>query len=258
MLLDRFHTIRLKKRLSYHAITVEELCGFNVGKENRQDLKTMEALYATPAYSDSVSECDFDSDKRRSEIFTELDEKKYHHYSRSELERLADQVLDPMRYDALDQHRHTNGRTIYNRAAETQHEYDFILALASLLVNVQQTYLLTRNWMDKKKLTYLQVANQLEQYSEATIRRRIKALKFNFDGWKFSAKSLLCANELPYICKLISTIQDCHPNAGRSTIYRLLNDEGYDFSDGNIGKAIRLLQDAKQREFYKNTIGASF
>jgi len=243
-LLQHYNTIRLVMAADKQAVIISDLIGFKLNDKDRQDLSDVKqycALIAPEILSNKGSS----AAKIRSEISATISR---HHqpYSSAELESLADQLLYPEADDFTEDIWQIERHSIYNRATTLQQDYDLVLSIAAQLIEMQQPYLCSRNWMDKKKTTYLEIAARHPQYSEATIRRRIQAMKFSLNGWRLPAKDLICSNDLPLICKHITRLIKTHPHAGRPTLYGLLWDEGYDFSDRNIGNAMKLLDMAKQ------------
>jgi len=243
-LLQHYNTIRLVMAADKQAVIISDLIGFKLNDKDRQDLSDVKQYCALIA-PEVLSNKAFSIAKKRSEISAEI-ARHQQPYSSAELESLADQLLYPEADNFTEDSWQTERRSIYNRSTSLQHDFDLALSIAAQLIERQRPYLCSRNWMDKKKVTYLEIAAQHPQWSEATIRRRIQAMKFCLNGWRIPATDLICSNDLPLICKHITRLLKTYPHAGRPTLYRLLYDEGYDFSDRNIGNAMKLLDMAKR------------
>lgn len=240
-LLHHYNTIRLGTDQYGKEVSITELSGFKVTDEDRKKLYELERHNALiSSEKDSKKHTEFDN--IRLAISAKADRKEYRHYSSHELENLTDQFLAANAHDSTSYDWEAENRATHHRAAMIQQDYDLVLSIARQLIADQQSYLCSRDWMDKRKVTYLKIAAQHPQYSEPTIRRRVQLLKFRLNDWRFSATELLCANDLPYLCKQITRLLKSHPHAGRPTLYRLLHDEGYGFSDRHIGNAMKLLQ----------------
>jgi len=243
-ILHRFNTIRLSVNVDTNKVVTTEFIGFGM------DDKILTALHDAKLYWAQTSRerkktISPGMNEIRSNICAEIKQKKKH-YANKELESLADRFLSPG--NATTQH--DAWRSIYNKTIKLQQDYELILSIADQLIKAQQLYLCSRNWMDKKKNTYLHLASQHPECSEATLRRKIKTLNLKLGEWKFSATDLLCANDLPQLCKQVNRILEIHPNAGRPTLCRLLHEEGYHFSDRHIGNAIKLLRNAQRHETF--------
>ncbi|MDX8396026.1 MAG: hypothetical protein R8K22_06405 [Mariprofundaceae bacterium] len=245
-LLQHYNTIRLVMATDEQAVTISELIGFKVDDEDRQALSDAKNYFSRTVSETKAKPCS-DIDKIRSDISAKIT-RHQGPYSGTELESLADQFLSPSSGTYTAHGWQPEERATYHRATTLQKDYDLILSIAAQLMEAQQPYLCSHNWMEKQKNTYLEIAARHPQCSEATVRRRIQALKFSLNGWIFSATDLLCSNDLPLLCKHITRLLKTHQHAGRPTLYRLLHNEGYDFSDRNIGNAMKLLDMAKQHE----------
>jgi len=122
------------------------------------------------------------------------------------------------------------------------------MAIAQYMAERQQPFLQSGNWMDKKKLTILELAECLPEWSEKTVRDSVHSLSFAFAGNTFPADTLVCASEMPSICKQLVEVQRKLPNAGAPLLTNMLNAQGIQVSRRMVGKALQLLAHHTSRQ----------
>jgi len=163
------------------------------------------------------------------------------------LQTLADRILNPAAHTKALNPVENDISSIVNAYTKIQHDYDIVMTIVDRLIKKQQAFLVSGNWLDLKKLSYHDVAKEVSKYSESTVSRRIKSLNLKLGKRIFSAKELICTNNLPFVCKQVSLVASRHPDVGRPTLIRHLHKKGFDFSDGQVKNAMRLLHRVKIR-----------
>jgi len=122
------------------------------------------------------------------------------------------------------------------------------LEVSTILVERQQYFLLSGDWMDKTRLTILEVADQFSDWGEKTVRDSIHSLRFNLNGTSFSADTLICASEMPYVCKKVMQVRDKLPDAGAPMLAETLNQQGLNTSQRMIGNALKMINKHELRQ----------
>lgn len=164
-----------------------------------------------------------------------------------QLTQWADQILAsggmqplPTRQQAMD--------VKLRRILQLLDEYDRMMTLAASLSSYQLAFLHTGNWMDKCVLTYLEVGRQHPRWDESTCRRTIQAMHIRIGHRVIAADELICASELPQICKLLVQIRREYPDVGAPTLRTLLQENGMEVSQRNVGKALIVLREWRRRQ----------
>jgi len=158
----------------------------------------------------------------------------------------SDGKLPPPGCVARDRLRHerkmlNQAKTIHGQIARHQQ-------IAQFLVERQQAFLQSGNWMDKVRLTILEVAEQMPEWAEKTVRSSVHSLSFAFEGNTFTADTLICTSDMPALCKQIVTLQKEAPNAGAPLLTSRLNAQGVQVSERMVGNALQLLAKHKARQ----------
>jgi len=122
------------------------------------------------------------------------------------------------------------------------------MTIARLVVDRQQSFLQSGNWMDKEKLTILEIAESLPEWGEKTVRDSIHSLSFALKGSTFPADILVCASEMPALCKQIVRVKKDLPNAGAPLLETILNQQGIMVSRRMIGNALKLIASHQSRQ----------
>ncbi|RME55996.1 hypothetical protein D6779_11440 [Candidatus Parcubacteria bacterium] len=138
-----------------------------------------------------------------------------------------------------------NTKNIYEKA------YRY-LKIAEIMVDKQQQFLLSGNWMDKEKLTIIEISKRSKQWSEKVIRTSVHCMRFSLNGRCFAADNLLCSSILPWLCKTLVPFIDAHPNAGAPALTAELKREGIHVSQRMVGKALHMLAIDRARSMLKD------
>ena len=240
-LIKRFNTILLSLNVLGKKLEIEGLDGFNLTDRDRNALKCVSNYFA--GQEDREPSSQETSQRRHIEKSGEF---VHARSSVSQLDKMATLIV--------------NGSSSLNtaswktaiheelkRASRLQKDFDMAISIAKILVEKQQNFLISNNWMDLQKLTYSEVAEKISNASESTVTRRIKSMRFRLNDREVVGKALICGNDLPKICNHLSQLQSRFPDAGRPTLLGLMGNEGYHLSDGQLGNAMRLLRKFKVR-----------
>jgi len=122
------------------------------------------------------------------------------------------------------------------------------MSIARFMMERQQPFLQSGNWMEKAKLTILEIADYLPEWGEKTVRDSIHSLSFALKGNTFPADILVCASEMPSLCKQIAAAKKTLPNAGAPMLESLLHEQGIQVSRRMIGSALHLITSQKSRQ----------
>jgi hypothetical protein len=122
------------------------------------------------------------------------------------------------------------------------------MTIAHLMVNRQQRFLQTGNWMDKTRLTILEIAEHLPEWGEKTVRDSVHNLNFTLSGHTFAADTLICASEMPALCKHIAELMEMHPRAGAPLLTEELEENGIHVSRRMVGNALQLIARHQARQ----------
>jgi len=141
---------------------------------------------------------------------------------------------------------HTSDIRDFKRAYESYKQFQMAQQVVDIMVNQQQKYLCTGNWLDRNKLTFQQIAQAIGLYSEPTVRRAIKSLNLKLNGNIFPASSLLCSSMRPSVCKQVLKLSKQLPHLGAPALTDILNHEtGIKVSQRYVGLALdKLREDA--------------
>lgn len=164
-----------------------------------------------------------------------------------ELSEWADHFLDSHRVSDSSREEPATSQN-YDKTTRLLEEGIRIMQLANFLVEKQQAFLTTGDWMDKCQLTYLDVAKHNPQWSETTIRRTIKELRLKVDHSVYAATELICSNSMPEICKVLVSIMEEHPKAGSPKLRELLLKRGIAKSQRFVGSALALIRQWERRK----------
>lgn len=235
-LIDKYNTVNLFYNKTSSSIEIKELIGFDLHHSDYRALKRSRQQYMS-----CLQKQETEHQPDGMSVVKMTEERSSHTFSSKELIQMADILLGKS-HSSRATTLQSGIRAKIKRVDRALSDYKLIMDIADFMVEKQQQYLLTQDWLHLNRLTTSEVSNAIEYASESTVSRRIKAINFRLNDSKIPASDLICSNNLPFICRQIKHLRKKHLNAARPLLYRLLKEEGYSFSDGQIGKALRLLK----------------